>query len=278
MKNLFTTICLTLAVLLGSAGYETNGQSYVTKTYANGDQYVGEIWNGKPHGQGTYTHANGNKYVGEFRDNKRNGQGTFTFASGRKYAGEWKADKRHGRGTVTFANGNNYVGEYRDDTKNGQGTITWADGEKYVGEWKDGRRTGQGTYTSPDGRIEEGIWKRGQFQYAQKVTPPQKYNPTERHSSFKQKCTEIGFTPKTEKFGDCVLRLMEMQSNNGPKTVIQNNSGNGAAVRALLEEQKKQRQLDGSLELMKRSLEMLNPPTPKLTCKYNSFTRTTVCN
>jgi hypothetical protein len=93
-----------------------------------------------------------------------------------------------------------------------------------------------------------------------------------------QKCEEIGFKPKTDKFADCVLRLMEMQSNKSPQTVIQNNSGDSSAVRALLEEQKKQRQLEGALELMKRSSEMLNPPKPRITCKYNALTKTTVCN
>ena len=72
---------------------------------------------------------------------------------------------------------------------------------------------------------------------------------------------------------------MEMQSNNRPpRTVIQNNSGDSSAVRALLEEQKKQRQLEGALELMKRGSEMMNPPKPRIACKYNSFTKTTVCN
>ena len=94
----------------------------------------------------------------------------------------------------------------------------------------------------------------------------------------KTTCIQIGFVPKTNKFADCVLRLMEMQSNKRPQTVIQNNTGDSSAVRALLEEQKKQRQLEGSLELMKRGFEMMSPPKPKLTCKYNSLTKTTVCN
>jgi hypothetical protein len=96
--------------------------------------------------------------------------------------------------------------------------------------------------------------------------------------NYKNKCQEMGFTRKTDKFADCVLRLMEMQSNKRPQTVIQNNTGDSSAVRALLEEQKKQRQLEGSLELMKRGFEMMSPPKPKLTCKYNSLTKTTVCN
>jgi len=66
---------------------------YGTYTYANGNKYVGEYKNGKPHGQRTYTWANGNKYVGEFKDAKRNGLGTYTFANGTVDKGIWKNNK-----------------------------------------------------------------------------------------------------------------------------------------------------------------------------------------
>ena len=36
----------------------------VTKKNKNGDTYVGEMKNDKPHGYGTYTWPNGEKYVG----------------------------------------------------------------------------------------------------------------------------------------------------------------------------------------------------------------------
>ena len=38
--------------------------------WARGDYYVGEIKDGKQHGEGTYTFANGNKYVGQYKDGK----------------------------------------------------------------------------------------------------------------------------------------------------------------------------------------------------------------
>jgi len=59
---------------------------------------------------------------------------------------------------------------------------------------------------------------------------------------------------------------------------VSSENGDASAVRALLEGQRNQRELEGSLELMKRGLEMMNPPKPALTCKYNAFTKTTVCN
>jgi hypothetical protein len=126
---------------------------------------------------GTYTSANGDKYVGEYKDGKMDGQGTYTWANGDKYVGEWKDGKQNGQGTATFANG-----------------------EKYVGEYKDGKRNGQGTHTYTSGTAQEGIWKDNEFLNAQKKSE------LDEHKDF---CTEIGLTPKTEKFGDCVLKLMD---------------------------------------------------------------------
>jgi len=154
-------------------------------------------------------------------------------------------------GTYTYANGDKYAGEWKDGKKHGQGTGAWANGH-YVGEFRGGKRHGQGTYTFADGRIKEGIWKDGDFQYAKRAAPQRTYNTTQRQSPFKQKCQEIGFTPNTEQFGNCILRLMEMQSNSRPKTVIQNNSGLDDAVRAFMEEQKAQREMDRGLELMRQ--------------------------
>ena len=138
MRRTLTTLCLTIAVLLGSAGVsfalppcpEDPNQGFHncfgTNTTADGDKYVGEFRDGNYHGQGTITCADGTKYVGEYRDNKRHGQGSFTFSSGEKYVGEFRDNKRHGQGTFTFA----------------------------------------------DGRVEEGVWENDEFQYARKGPPP----------------------------------------------------------------------------------------------------------
>ena len=45
---------------------------------------------GKPHGQGTRTYTNGNKYVGEWKDGRWDGQGTWIESDGIKYVGEFK--------------------------------------------------------------------------------------------------------------------------------------------------------------------------------------------
>ena len=156
MRKLTTTICLTLAVLLGS---EVRGSDLPPCRGSYHNCF------------GTVTFASGNKYVGEYRNGKRNGQGTFTFANGDKHVGEWRDDKRNGQGTYTDANGNKHVGEYRDDKRNGQGTFTFADGNKHVGEYRDDKRNGQGIFTFANGTVKEGIFKDDRFQYAQKVSP-----------------------------------------------------------------------------------------------------------
>jgi hypothetical protein len=96
----------------------------------------------------------------------------------------------------------------------------------------------------------------------------------------KKDCAKFGFKDGTKEMSNCMFELYKLEKSSSSKTqtVIQNNTGDNSAVRSLLEEQKKQRQFDNSLELMQRGLEMMNPTRPKLTCKYNSLTKTTVCN
>jgi hypothetical protein len=138
MKNLTATICLALAVLVGSTG-----QGFALPPCPSVQfQFYHNCF-------GTFTRANGNKYVGEFRNGKRHGQGTYTWAGGSKYVGEFRNGKIQGEGTFTVHNGDRYVGEFRNDKQHGQGTYTFA-----------------------NGRIMEGIFKDGKFQYAQKVSPP----------------------------------------------------------------------------------------------------------
>ena len=119
-------------------------------------------------------------------------------------------------GTYTTDDGTKYFGEWKDDKSHGQGTETYANGDRYVGQWKDGKYHGQGIFTYADGRIKEGIWENGKFKYAKKVTPPvttKKPSPTitDKKPSLdkaKEQCAEIGFTKSTEKFADCVMKLL----------------------------------------------------------------------
>ena len=105
------------------------------KMYTNGE-YVGEITNGEPDGNGTLTLSNGEKYVGVWKDGKEHGQGTFTWYDGRKYVGEWKNGKVHGQGEFTWSNGDKYEGEWKKGEKHGQGTVTFSGGGKWIGEFR----------------------------------------------------------------------------------------------------------------------------------------------
>ena len=107
----------------GDQGYFENGDEDKDRNY------VGEIENGLPNGQGTYTWSDGRKCVGEYKDGKPNGQGIFT-----------------------DPNGTMYVGKYKDGKKHGQGTYIKPEGRKYVGEWKDGERWNETLYDK-EGKI-----------------------------------------------------------------------------------------------------------------------------
>lgn len=73
----------------------------------------------------------------------------------------------------------------------------------------------------------------------------------------REQCEAIGFEPETEKFADCVLRLVELdvknQQNN--KIVSAESSGN----QALVDELKKQRDFESTQYLLNLGKELRNP-------------------
>ena len=91
--------------------------------------------------------------------------------------------------------------------KHGQGVAIFVKGSKYVGQFKNNKRHGQGKYTHFDGKVKEGIWKEGKFLYENKKSTSS--NSNSKLDGYKNFCAEIGFTPGTEKFGECVLKAME---------------------------------------------------------------------
>ena len=105
MKRLTATICLTVALLLGSVGMasalppcpsdqtQRYHNCFGTLTYPNGNKYVGEFRNNYRHGHFTVTYPNGDKYVGEYRHDQKNGQGTFIYADGRIKEGIWRGNE-----------------------------------------------------------------------------------------------------------------------------------------------------------------------------------------
>ncbi len=166
MKRLAATLCLTIAVFLGSAGVgyalpECAGSPTIISNYkeiAAWSGCFGSITFGVSGGQRA-----GNKYTGEFTNGMLHGQGNYTFANGAKHIGGFRDGQPHGQGTITFPNGDKYVGPFIDGKKIGQGAYSFANGDKYVGEFKGDRMHGEGTYVFQGGKILTGMFKDGNF-------------------------------------------------------------------------------------------------------------------
>ena len=75
----------------------------------------------------------------------------------------------------------------------------------------------------------------------------------------KEQCTAIGFKPETEKFADCVLRLVELdiKQQQSNKIATAQNSGNDALVKQLQRQQYDR----GTDALLNLGQQLLNPGT-----------------
>ena len=141
MGKLTATICLTIAVLLGSVGCQTiSPSSYLKNEVRRSDLPL--------------CPSDQNQLY-------KNCFGTYVWNDGKKYIGEHnKEGEHHGQGTKTYPNG------YRQLSLSEQVAVS-----KYVGQWRDGKWHGQGRLTYANGRVREGIWKNDKFQDAQKISP-----------------------------------------------------------------------------------------------------------
>ena len=82
MKPLLTTLCLTLAVLLGSVGVSFAMPPCPEQRHPTNTPWFTCF--------GTYTYSSGEKYDGEFKNDKIDGKGTATLTTADKYVGEHK--------------------------------------------------------------------------------------------------------------------------------------------------------------------------------------------
>lgn len=130
----------------------------VVKSESNGNQYDGDMKDGRKHGQGTLMYADGGKYIGSWENDRKHGRGKNVWANGNEYDGEWKNNKRHGEGKLKYCDGGYYTGHWENDKKNGRGVNKWANGDEYDGEWKDNKRHGQGTMKYTNGSFYQGEW------------------------------------------------------------------------------------------------------------------------
>merc|ERR1719161_61483 len=140
--------------------------------FADGSVYVGQILDGKRHGNGTCMSAD-EQYHGQWLNDLQEGQGCATWHDGRVYEGGFREGRFHGFGCMewhTKQGTQMYEGEYINDLKHGQGKFTWADGRIYDGAWYEGRRHGQASFTNTQGQVRVGIWC--EYKLERWVEPP----------------------------------------------------------------------------------------------------------
>jgi hypothetical protein len=203
----------------------------------------------------------------------KNGYGTQVWSNGQQYTGEWKDGKGHGKGTITFADGNSYTGELKNNFLDGTGRMDYADGSSYQGGWKEGVYYGQGTATFNDG-----VAYSGDFTHAPKISGAAFRKWVEANLSLKSdveveevkknqkknliaeakdQCKDIGFSPESEKFADCVLKVMEMSLDDS-SSVTTNSNQKQQELLDLQIEREKQFQREKKLDAMKNILKGLS--------------------
>ena len=203
----------------------------------------------------------------------RDGYGSQVWSNGATYTGDWKDGKAQGKGTLIYANGNKYVGEWKNDFPDGTGRMDYADGSFYEGGWKEGVYYGQGTATFNDG-----VAYSGDFTHAPKISGAAFRKWVEANLSLKSdveveevkknqkknliaeakdQCKDIGFSPESEKFADCVLKVMEM-SQDDSSSVTTNSNQKQQELLDLQIEREKQFQREKKLDAMKNILKGLS--------------------
>lgn len=92
-------------------------------------------------------------------------------------------------------------------------------------------------------------------------------------------CSSFGFAEKTELHSKCMFELYKLEEvakqNQMTRAAIANAS---AEQSSLLRQQIEEQKFESGMRLLQQSANILNAPTPTITCKYNAITQTTVCN
>ena len=110
-----------------------NFTGHQSKIFTNGDLYVGDWLEGKPHGSGIYSWGEDNTFEGRFEEGLPQGSGIFTLSDGSVFEGDVRAGLFEGTGVYKFINGNCYRGEFKQDMMEGEGEYTYQNGILYFG-------------------------------------------------------------------------------------------------------------------------------------------------
>jgi len=60
--------------------------------FGDGSVYAGRLLNDLPHGEGDFEYVNKDKYIGQFYEGKKDGDGSYYFSEGTVYVGKWRND------------------------------------------------------------------------------------------------------------------------------------------------------------------------------------------
>lgn len=140
--------CKVLAGKILNMSIETGSQK--GELLIDGNKYVGEYKDGKPHGKGKMTYAKNDEYNrkfydGDWVDGNAEGQGTLVWKDGDRYEGEFENDMMEGQGTYYWADGRRYIGDFKNNVSEGYGIMYYSNGERYEGNWVNDKRQGNGT-------------------------------------------------------------------------------------------------------------------------------------
>ena len=304
MKKILGIVVLSLLLSVNAHSAECiKGDCYNgfgTIIYKSGNKYTGYTKNGKRYGQGTMEYKkSGNIAEGSWINNKKEGSFIVTGKKG-VFIGLFKEGKKNGLGTF-FENINGklkllHIFEFKSGVREGEGILVYRYGKKivYMTMKNDERvRTKKSiklntknynmvlrNYNLQSLDDQPAIQS---HQLALSNTPsdtsstqsaststntysnPKTINFTIKDK--KEQCAAIGFKPETDKFADCVLRLVELDVKKQQSNKIANaqNSGNEALVKQL-QRQEYDRGTDALLNL---GQQLLQPKSSSYsTCSY----------
>ena len=85
---------LPLKYPLADSNDKASPYSFKREKYANGDEYIGEFYNGRRHGYGIYYWTNGEIWYGKYEGGYRNGYGMLVKPNHKIFYGKWVGDTK----------------------------------------------------------------------------------------------------------------------------------------------------------------------------------------
>jgi len=168
------------------------------------------------------------------------------------------------------------IGCISGDCHSGEGVYVFSDKSgQYRGSFKDGKFHGKGIlFINGADKGVSGFWQNGKkMPDDYLIEKKKKKNEEEKLNSVlakQQTCKTLGFEIGTPPNGECVLKLMELETKvaESTQTIINNNSGSDeATVNALAETQRQMLIQQQSQSLMNLGSALMNSGKPKINCR-----------